>query len=430
MNLFDMIFRNSRSKEVVFSSVYNYLVHRFETHGLGPLILERIIDALPNEDARRLVSRQGLEVQNTEAEYSLGEVGQIDSMIELSTKDASRSVYLFTEVKITDSSARNVTGHGSQVRRYAEYIHTKVSEDSVFLYLVPDTDSATALREFAAFITDAPASIRNKSFVMCWRDTQPPETTLPAVNACHKSFETIIREVLQDEQARRIPPVSTGIRFVLRSLINTVHNNFNREQIVYEHGRFPDRSKLLGNLPAVHRLLFEYLEERSGSRRNVSPSNTSIGFPYSDSVEGKPNTLFRFLTMKYYRRTAAEIMETDYADKLIIELNETIWDLDDHMKDTLAALFKGTAHVAFHQYHPNGRNNEKATWILFNEGIDTESLPQVKTQIDEFWGLAEERFRAFLNQADQGHKRYRSTMYRDQSARSAGSSPDVGAVHR
>lgn len=396
MNLFDMIFRNSRSKEVVFSSVYNYLVDRFETHGLGPLMLERIIDALPDEGARSLLSQTGLEVQNTEAEYSLGEVGQIDSMIELSTKDAPKTAFLFTEVKITDSSARNVTRHGSQVRRYVEYIHVKISEDSVFLYLVPDTDSVTALREFASFIAEAPAGIRDKSFVMYWRDIQSQDTTVPPANVCTASLETILRDMLQDEMAGKIPPISTEMRYMLRSLINTVHNNFNRERIAYDQGRFPDRSEFLGNLPEVHRYLFEYLEEKSGSRRTVSRNNTSIGFPYSDSAEGKPNTLFRVLTMKYYRRTAAEIFETDYADQLILEINETIWALDDSMKDTLAALFKGTAHVAFHQHHPNGKKNEKATWILFDEGIGTEALPQVKKQIDEFWDLAQERFRSFL----------------------------------
>jgi hypothetical protein len=100
--------------------------------------------------------------------------------------------------------------------------------------------------------------------------------------------------------------------------------------------------------------------------------------------------------MKNYRRTVEQITETDYADKLIIELNEKTWALDDAMKDQLAALFKGTAHVAFHQYHPNGKNNEESTWILFKEDLAMTDLPQVKEQIDTFWDLAEERFRAFL----------------------------------
>jgi hypothetical protein len=66
------------------------------------------------------------------------------------------------------------------------------------------------------------------------------------------------------------------------------------------------------------------------------------------------------------------------------------------MKDHLAEMFKGIAHVAFHQYHPNGRNNEKATWILFKEHLGTEDLPRAKKQIDTFWDLAEEQFRGFL----------------------------------
>jgi len=270
MNLFDMFLRDSESNEAVFSSVFSYLLDPFETHGLGTLIRDRVMDALPNEDAGCL-----------QATFHPGELGQ--------------------------------------------------------------------------------------------------------------TFESVLRDVLQDDLAGGIPPVSTEMRWVLKSLINTIHNNFTREQDVCGQDRFPDRSAFLGRLPAVHRLLFEYLEEKSGSRRSVSPRNTSISFPGTGT-----DTLFRVLTMKNFRQTAAEIIETDYADTLIIELNETVWALDDLMKDTLAALFAGTAHVAFHQYHPNGRNNEKATWILFDEEIDTESLPQVKKQIDKFWVVAEERFRAFL----------------------------------
>ncbi|MDA3950801.1 MAG: hypothetical protein PF508_16460 [Spirochaeta sp.] len=267
MNLFDM-FRDSGSNEEVFSSVLTYLLDRFETHGLGTLIRDRVMDALPNEDAGSL-----------QATFHPGERGQ--------------------------------------------------------------------------------------------------------------TFDSVLRDLLQDDMTVRIPPVSTEIRWVLKSLINTIHNNFTREQDVYGQARFPDRKAFLGRLPTVHRLLFEYLEEKSGGRRNVSTRNTSISFPGPGT-----DTLFRVLTLKNFRQTAAEIIETDYADTLIMELDETTWALDDTMKDTLAAIFKGTAHVAFHQSHPNGRNDEKATWILFGEGIDTETLPRVKTQIDKFWVLAEERFRA------------------------------------
>lgn len=396
MNLFDMIFRNSRTKEVVFSSVYNYLLDRFETHGLGSLMLERIIGALPNEKARNLLSGTGLEVQNTEAEFSLGEVGQIDSMIELSNKNATQSVYLFTEVKIIDSSARNVTRHGSQVKRYVEYIRASITEDFVFLYLVPDNHSVTALREFASVIKDSDAEMAAKCFVMYWRDVEASDTNVPKTNICRDSFETIVRDVLKDELAGSIPPISTEMRYVLRSLINTVHNNFNREQIPYDQGRFPDRGEFMARLPEVHRNLFEYLEEKSGGRRTINRNNTSVGFPYTDNPGGNPNSLFRVLTMKNYRRNQTEIVDTDYADQLIIEFNENIWSLDDALKDELAAVFKGSAHVAFHQYHPNGKKNEEATWIMFDEGIKTESLPEVKEQIDRFWELAEERFRAFL----------------------------------
>jgi hypothetical protein len=396
MNLFDMIFRNSKSKEVVFSSVYNYLLDRFETHGLGPVILERIIESLPNEAARQMLSVTGLEMQNTEAEYSLQEIGQIDSMIELSRKDGSKYAYLFTEVKIIDASARNTTRHGSQVSRYVEYIHKNISEDAVFLYLVPDTHSTAALGEFSSFLKEAPASLAEKSFVMFWRDIQSTDSPVPESNVCRSSFEAILRDVLQDEITGKIPPISTEMRYVLKSLINTVHNNFSREEIVYSQGRFPNRSEFLNRLPEVHKHLFEYLETKSIGRCNISSTKTSIGFPYTDNADGNPNTLFRVLTMKNYRRTTEDIQETDYADVLIIEINENIWALDDAMKDHLAEMFKGIAHVAFHQYHPNGRNNEKATWILFKDSLVMEDLPRAKKQIDTFWDLAQEQFSGFL----------------------------------
>ena len=45
MNLFDILFKNSLSREVLFSSVYNYLIDRTESHGIKSLFLDKIIEA-------------------------------------------------------------------------------------------------------------------------------------------------------------------------------------------------------------------------------------------------------------------------------------------------------------------------------------------------------------------------------------------------
>lgn len=395
MNVFDMIFRNSSTKEVIFSSIYNYLMDRNETHGLKDQVLRRVVAAFPNEKAQLVQKYEFFDQGIVEAEYPLGEVGQIDSRIELSTNAGDVVTCLYTEVKILDGSARNETRHGSQIERYMGEITKSNDEESLFIYLVPGPDSSIAVAEAEAFLKACSEDVTSRFFLMFWRSGDTTKLSVPETNICRKSFESILQELLLDDMKGLIPPVSTEVRYVLRSLINTIRNNFNREER-YDPGRFPDRREFLSRIPDVHASLFKYLESKTGSKRSISRSNTSIGFPYSKTPEGQPNTLLRVLTMVNYRRLESEIFETDYADHLIIQISEKVWKLDDAMKNHLAEMFSGVADVHFHQFHPNGKNNEPSTWISFRKGLKEDDLTDSPQVIDGFWELAETQFANWL----------------------------------
>lgn len=395
MNVFDMIFRNSGTREVIFSSIYNYLMDRNETHGLKDQVLSRVIGAIPDDKVHLAQKYQSFDREIVEAEYSLGEVGQIDSRIELSTNAGDAVSCLYTEVKILDGSALNETRYGRQIERYMEEIAKRKDEDSLLIYLVPGPESVMAVAEVEAYLKSCSPDIASRIFLMFWRSGDTTKLSVPETNICRKSFESILQELLLDDMKGLIPPVSTEVRYVLRSLSNTIQNNFYREER-YDPGRFPNRREFLSRIPDIHARLFEYLESKTGSKRSISRSNTSIGFPYSKAPEGRPNTLLRVLTMVNYRRLESEIFETDYADHLIIQISEKVWKLDDAMKNRLAEMFSGVADVHFHQFHPNGKNNEPSTWISFREDLKEDDLPDITLVIDSFWELAEAQFANWL----------------------------------
>lgn len=396
MNVFDMIFRNSGTREVVFSSIYNYLMDQYESHGLKDQILKRVIGSFPAEGSQLVMKYDSFDREIVEAEYPLGQVGQIDSRIELSSNNGNLVSCLYTEVKIIDGSARNETRNGSQIERYMGELLKAEDEDSLFIYLIPGPESSIAINEFRGYIQSCSPEASSRIYLMFWRSGDTSRISVPEQNLCKKSFETILLHLLTDELNGKVPPISTEVKYVLRSLVNTIRNNFNREE-KYDPGRFPDRNEFLSRIPDVHAKLFEYLESKTGSKRSVSRNNTSIGFPYSKYADGRYNTLLRVLTMVNYRKLESEIIETDYADRLIIQISEKIWNMDDAMKDRLAEMFSGVADVHFHQYHPNGKNNEPATWVFFREDLQVEDLSNITQVIDSFWALAETQFAEWLS---------------------------------
>lgn len=397
MNVFDMIFRNSGTKEVIFSSIYNYLLDQNESHGLKDQVLRRVVAAIPDEKAQLVQNYESFNRGIVEAEYPLGEIGQIDSRIELSTTAGDKVACLYTEIKILDGSARNETKLGRQIERYMGEITKSEYENSLLLYLVPGPDSTLAVAEVDTYLKTCTPDAASRIFLMFWRSGDTTKLSITEMNLCKNSFEDILQELLSDEMKGLIPPVSTEVKYVLRSLINTIRNNFNREER-YDPGRFPDRREFLSRIPDVHARLFEYLESKTGAKRSISRSNTSIGFPYAKAPEGRPNTLLRVLTMVNYRRLESEIFETDYADHLIIQISEKVWKLDDAMKNRLAEMFSGVADVHFHQFHPNGKNNEPSTWISFREGLKDNVLPELQKVIDSFWDLAVRRFSTWIEE--------------------------------
>mgnify|MGYP006292155601 CR=1 FL=1 len=383
MNLFDMIFRNALAKEVVFSSVYNYLLEKSETHGMGSLVFDHLLDAIADQDLVTEIRDVFTEWNEVQPEYELGpKIGRVDSMLNLGSASGDRSLWLLTEVKIVDASAKNSTVEGSQLDRYVRAAIEAKGQDFVLLYMIPSTASTYAIREFEQLLKGLDESHRRRCFVLFWKSSPKAEISLPEGSVLRKSFEEILQEVLTDEAVGKIAPISTEIRYVLKSIIQSVRQDFNRTIDVYEPGRFPDRTTFLANLPDVHHELFAYLESILGGRRKVSTGNTSVGFPYTDRpARGSYNTLFRVLTMTKYGKTSGDISHNDYADRLIIECDEQVYP-DQEFWQAVSNDLNGTAAVKHGQRHPDASGSRHAIWIEFDPKLLRAQIDSVKAQLD------------------------------------------------
>jgi hypothetical protein len=383
MNLFDMIFRNALAKEVVFSSVYNYLLEKSETHGMGSLVFDRILTSLPNSDLADEVRRKFTEWDEVQPEFDFGpRVGRVDSMLNLRSSAGDRSLWFVTEVKIVDASAKNTTADGAQLGRYLAAITAAKVEEFLFVYLVPSAASRRSVDEFSKLLGGLDAQQRRRCFVLFWKDGGADGISLPKENLCTMSFDRILQGILSDEAEGLVPPISTEIRYVLKSIIQTIRQDFNRSVDVYEPGRFPDRTTYLANLSNSHRELYEHLEELFSGRRKVSPGNTSVGFPYTDRpLRGEYNTLFRVLTMTAYRKTVDEITTEHYAYQLIIECDEQVYG-NHKFWDSVADKFTGMAEVKQDQKHPDAAGTKRAIWIVFDADLEQSRLTQAKEAIE------------------------------------------------
>ena len=218
---------------------------------------------------------------------------------------------------------------------------------------------------------------------MFWKNDDC-ELSIPPKQVCEVSFAGLLQQILADEASGMINPVSTEMRYILKSIIMTIQQDFSRPIEIYEPGRFPNRQTFLANLPQTHEELYQYLEELFGGRRRISTGNTSIGFPYSDHPEeGAYNTLFRVLTMREYRKTAAEIVNSDYATQLIIECDNSVYP-DHKFWDKTEKDFTDIAVIERDRKHPDGTGKNSATWIVFGPKLGDEDIEKARSEIDSF----------------------------------------------
>jgi hypothetical protein len=239
------------------------------------------------------------------------------------------------------------------------------------------------MREFEELLAGLEERHRRRCFVLFWKSDAAVEISLPEGSILRQSFEGILQEILADEAIGRIAPISTEIRYVLKSIIQSVRQDFNRTIDLYEPGRFPDRATFLAGLPDVHQELFAYLESIFGGRRKVSPGNTSVGFPYTDRpARGSYNTLFRVLTMTKYGKTSSDISDDDYADRLIIECDEQVYQ-DQDFRQAVSNDLNGIATVKQGQRHPDASGSRQVIWLEFDPNLQQTQVDSVKRRLDD-----------------------------------------------
>ena len=398
MNIFDMIFKNSKSKEVIFSSIYNYLINPTETHGLGYIVLQKIYENIPenclNKKRYSIIEDSVLEVN---PEYQLkkdGEnVGKIDSLIKLQKTDGNQILFIGTEVKILDGSADNVSGSGdAQLKRYIEGLEEE-NPDDLLLYLIPSNKSKKSL---AHFTTELGTS-QSRSFILFWKKSDQAETSDLKDNICDKSFEEILQELLQEEQIGVISPISTEIRYIIKSLINVIRNDFNRDMQTGNRGLFPAKEEFLEEL-REHKELYEHLVKKYKEKMNKTPiiskRNTSIGFSFENNPQ-RYNTFFRILTMEKYCTSDNEI-EQNRAMNLIIELKKSIYDQNGFV-ETLKSIFPDNlvdiSGIVNPVFHPNGKEDEEVLLIAFKK--ESGLIVEQKKCIELFFSEAKEHFKNY-----------------------------------
>lgn len=398
MNIFDIIFKNGNSNEVIFSSVYNYLIDRYETHGLRDVFINKIISTLPSvEGKEKFTSSDDIVQIEVEPEHRLKSpdkwVGNIDSYLLLEDKKNQKKYVIATEVKILDSSANNRDSNNE--KQIIRYNNALIGEEGIsnyiFIFLVPSTSSNICINEFNELLNTKPKP--TNCYILFWKKCDTKKIEIEEQYIGESSIESIIEEILSEESKGDINPLSIETKYLLKSLKLFIKNDFNRTLIASEKGIFPSRQDYLKNLPIDHRELYNYIEEIVGKKLQIRTNHTSVGIPYKSNPEpGINNTLFRITTCKNYYKKAEE-KEANIVKNLELELNYNIFNNDEY-KDRCKKIFNSFAEINTikEEFHRNGTKNEKVFFIKFNEGLG-EELDEIKLKLDEFIVITNERFK-------------------------------------
>lgn len=402
MNLFDIFLKNSNSNETTFSSIYNYLLDPSETHGMKCLFLQRILEALPI-DIKVLdgINKDSINDFNfvIEPEISLLGVdkkfGKIDSFFTIKNEDSS--FIIATEIKIIDKSASDET----QLIRYFKALAKMKDKDKkmipfIFIFLVPSLISTNCIEKFKQLFKEDNTAI-DKCFLMFWKGDKSTNNTIKDYekNVLKKTFEEIIFEILQDENSGFIEPISTEIKYVLRSLKMIIRRDFNRS-IRNSTPKFSDKSEFIKNI-GNHAIIYERLEtiinDSIGIKLNVMTYHTSVGVPFSTPKKIANNSLFRILTCVDY-------FKGEPAKNLIIELNKNIYiDNIEEIKKILSSYAEVDKTINNNR-HPNEKSNEEVIFFKFKE-LSEDKVNELKSNIvlDELYNKCKDIFGKYYKQA-------------------------------
>ena len=340
MNLFDMLLKNSKAKEVLFSSLFNYFFDWNETHGLRSSLFEYMINNTnqDNDDPQSNILKKVRTIGggNFHTEFPLGKgIGTIDSLLTFGEGNSNDEEINFSfsiglEIKIDDKSSDSINLDSSgnnlkdQLNRYITGLVNR-SESFILIYLIPSTKSKKSIDYFSELVEKSQINEGNKLLLWFWRKPSQDEIQslkVPAVNIISGSVENFIEKTLTEENSGLIDPISTEIRYVLKSFRKIIGDDFHRKNLS-SPAKYPDEGKYFENIGEyrhTYQLLRNELKQKRYQSLGVSPNNTTIPvkFPPGESI-GKP--LFRIQTCRKYP-SPLDNYDDIFANTLVLEFNQ------------------------------------------------------------------------------------------------------------
>ncbi len=237
MNLFDILSAGRRClSEENISSIMAWLIDPNQTHGCGYLFLKKILEKIDKnkfngwfDDFSNLVAyRTGNKInisvvlEHPVEDIESGRTRDIDIVIWLTKGETNECDIICIENKIKDGTIE-------EKQLIEEYTYLKNSQKNKsnisFLFITPEKSEKanTAFKKLPKNIS---------KFHMAWGQES-------------SSFAQLIRDVLSEDRDARIPPLSSELKFILKSLIQFAENNFS--------SRIKSGNKeLLGSNPLGH----------------------------------------------------------------------------------------------------------------------------------------------------------------------------------
>jgi hypothetical protein len=219
MNLFDILSAGKRSlNEENVSSFLAWVLDPKQSHGCGALFLTRLLNIVDKEKYQPWLSK----IQNTSVNVLVEEQvltnaeksRDIDIVIVISSaknNDESESIILAIENKIREGSCDNL-----QLKEEYEGLKNSYKDsDITMLYLTPSKSSK--FTEAFALLPDSISKCH-----LTWADS--------ANEANGSTIVSLLRVIIQDDLNAKINPLSSELKFVLKSFILFAENSF-RSQV-------------------------------------------------------------------------------------------------------------------------------------------------------------------------------------------------------
>lgn len=213
MNIFDVVGGNKGLQEDHVTAVLGWLLDPSQSHGCGTLFLLRFLNLVDLESKSKLIGQNVVLAKGRQHGVS------VNVVIEFPVSSYAGDRFIDVVIIISEEKKTNIIAIENKIRSSSAKKEQLVEQYDGLRKEFPQSDISMV------YITPQKKSVTNSAFEQLnGKDFLKRHIEW---DSCHdKTFKTLLSSILEEEGIGKVPPMSYETKFVLKSFIQFIFNDF------------------------------------------------------------------------------------------------------------------------------------------------------------------------------------------------------------